>query len=419
VGFLLVLFRFWYRYAPFQANRPVLWTERILTDYPRHLVGTQVIPRLALVDSNALRALPIDKETREKFIWRLRAFLWGRVLDVAVWERWNRHYRLLLVTCKALEQIDHFKGSVVVDDFDPHFEPHHIGMLNRNNVIRVITTNAHLRDQLLQHGVNKPIDIIPTAIDFSTLDRKAPTNAEDHQKRDGAIVIGHVIPAIYLDEDLGDATFAWNHLRSISFLTHIMKNVWKSEPDIELWLIGSPSKRVHQWAEEHTGVRLLGYVPHKDLLNTIARFDIAVYPRIANYKGRLSRKLTEYMGCGVPVVSTDVGEAFVIEEARSGVVVPTQHVFNQLLPDLTRDPAKTDLGCRYSEVVDMNLLRQAYEELALPFAAQILHLAADEGRRKILGRNGTEFAIQYDLSTVLRKYNDEVLQPIVDSIRSD
>jgi glycosyltransferase involved in cell wall biosynthesis len=65
-------------------------------------------------------------------------------------------------------------------------------------------------------------------------------------------------------------------------------------------------------------VRLLGAVPRRFLLNYVCNFDIGVYSREVDHRGRFSVKLIEYMGCGVPIVATKTTETQIIDDVRAG-----------------------------------------------------------------------------------------------------
>lgn len=67
------------------------------------------------------------------------------------------------------------------------------------------------------------------------------------------------------------------HQNDISMLVDAMHLVWKKEPNVEVWLIGNPDRRLKTIAAKHQKIRLLGPVQRNLLLNYVCNFDVAVY----------------------------------------------------------------------------------------------------------------------------------------------
>jgi glycosyltransferase involved in cell wall biosynthesis len=101
----------------------------------------------------------------------------------------------------------------------------------------------------------------------------------------------------------------------------------------------------------------------------VANFDIAVYPRRVDLGGRFSVKLAEFMACGVPVVSTNVSESFVIAEAGGGIVVESPEAFVQALVTLARSPdmrrSLGEAGRRFGQSLDWDMLAVRYQREVL------------------------------------------------------
>ena len=68
-----------------------------------------------------------------------------------------------------------------------------------------------------------------------------------------------------------------------------------------------------------------GFAPHEELVQTLVAADIAIYPyRDTNInRAKCSGKVIDYMGCGLPVVLSDVGMNRVyIQQGESGLLTP-------------------------------------------------------------------------------------------------
>lgn len=103
--------------------------------------------------------------------------------------------------------------------------------------------------------------------------------------------------------------------------------------DVKLALVGDGEMRpqVEQLIAElalQDRVRILGYQPYSEVPALIAGFDVALalFKRARNERIGLSPlKLYEYMGCGKPVIATDIaGVTEVVREADCGVLVPAE-----------------------------------------------------------------------------------------------
>jgi glycosyltransferase involved in cell wall biosynthesis len=288
--------------------------------------------------------------------------LWypGRIARLA------RHYHALF--CTDASQVAHFPGPVIVDQDDPVFAPHRIGMLNRENVVAVVTTTALLRDRLVSEGLAKPCHVIPSGVHLSGFSEdRAAALQRSLGRRPNQTVVGFAAPRLYTDMDRQGQS-PEGRLRNIAFLAAVMEHVWESEPAIQLWLMGLPSRAVREYADAHPQVWLLGYVPHRDVLEYYASFDLAVYPRPVDFGGRHSVKLVEFMAVGVPIVSTPVAESFHVEVSGAGVI---------------------------AEGVEA-------------FAGQVLRLARDAGLRRSLGELGRRYASRFDWDELAVRYEREV-----------
>lgn len=158
-------------------------------------------------------------------------------------------------------------------------------------------------------------------------------------------------------------------LGEVSFLLDVMELVWSVEKDVELCLIGEPSKRLRERVRGEPRVRLLGLVPHEQILDKYAGWDIALYPRLVDVRGRHSIKLIEFMAAGCPIVATNVSEAFLVEAAGAGVIATGTEEFAEAVVSLARSPNRRqelgERGRRFSAAYDWRRLADRYEREVL------------------------------------------------------
>lgn len=361
-----------------EPERPIIWSGPWFRDAHNNVRYASLLSRFDMVEARVEFRTRNDRRGRLRR--RYEQSLLGKYWHRGVWYPHQLHvlgkmYKMLFCT-GYLEQIRHFPGPVIVDDDDPEITPRRIEKLNRSNVVAVVTTTELLRDELIKEGLDRACHVIPSGVDFSGYDaQKVADIGQQLGKNPDDTVIGYTTPYIYTDSDPEVMRSHEAKLRSISFLITVMEKVWKKLPDVKLWLIGHPSESVRSYAAAHTQVRLLGYIPHHMILNYMANYDIAVYPRPVGFAGRHSIKLLEYMACEIPIVATSVPEAFLVTESGAG------------------------------------LLASGVEE----FAECIFRLCEDENRNSAYGRQGLMFAREYDWNVLAKRYEAEVFQPYLEA----
>jgi glycosyltransferase involved in cell wall biosynthesis len=118
-------------------------------------------------------------------------------------------------------------------------------------------------------------------------------------------------------------------------------------------------------------IKLFGYLSLSDILNYVSNFDIGVYPRTwAQPPGRFNVKLAQFMACGVPIVSTNLDESFIVRETRSGFVCDSQNDFSRALVALARSAEKRtefgNAGRTYAQTeLDWSALVPTYKDILL------------------------------------------------------
>jgi glycosyltransferase involved in cell wall biosynthesis len=231
--------------------------------------------------------------------------------------------------------------SVVVDLDDPFFSPAEVRLLNLPQVKAVIVTTEKAKMTFEQLGVTRPIFVIPQGVAMEQIDPCKIDEIRKQFREDGNLVIGYHAPTLTLSAD--GPTRAREGQDDLDFLFGALENARKVDPRMRLWLFGTPSESVKKYAAEESWIKLFGYIPLPDLLSYISNVDIGVYPRTwMQAPGRFSVKLAQFMACGVPVVSTDLDESFILKEASSGIICKSPEDFSVALMELAQSAQKRD-----------------------------------------------------------------------------
>lgn len=275
---------------------------------------------------------------------------------------------LMLITDETLPYIDLVQCPVIVDDDDPILTPAHVQLLNHKRVIQVVTTSELLRSQLTSLGLQKPIVVIPSGVDSQGISHQTASAIRQELNPGNELVAVFAIPKIYVAEDVARLG-SESSLRSIEFLLEVMEQVWLSQPNLQIWLIGTPSPAAIKRCAQYPQIRIVGYVEHGDILNYYTAADMGLYPRLSDFGGRHSIKLLEYMICGLPIVSTDVSEAYLVKEAQSGLTTSPNtsqefaHCILQLAQDDTLRHQLAHCGRTFAKRYEWGSLAQEYQKL--------------------------------------------------------
>ncbi len=323
----------------------------------------ELLPRLTRVDARQVML------SGNRYLLAIQNRVYLRVFPTLLYPfifRWfSRWYECMW--CTSLDQIPHFLGDIVVDMDDPRFTPYETRMLNHPRVCAVVTTTHLLREQLIREGVQKDILIMPQGVSFKDKDRARETQIARQYRGHGEIVIGLSQSLLSIGSSSKKLTRrAWPDEYDIRFLLDVMEHVWPVVPEAELWLLGRPHDALIEYVRPWPAIKLMGYVPRQDHLNYITNFDIAVYPRQMDFRGRFIVKLIEYMGCGVPIVSNNMRESFIVTEAGAGLTASSVNDFAEALIRLCRDPAlRRELGengRRFAGDYDWDAIAMRYEQ---------------------------------------------------------
>jgi len=115
----------------------------------------------------------------------------------------------------------------------------------------------------------------------------------------------------------------------VEILCEAFASFARARPDARLLLVGDGPLR--EWVEsfasrERLGdrIELVGSVPHREVAEHLARFDLAVapYPEVQGFYFS-PLKVFEYMGAGLPVVASGIGQVnMVLDHGVTGWLVP-------------------------------------------------------------------------------------------------
>lgn len=274
-----------------------------------------------------------------------------RALLRMVRRRYAAHY------CVQLPLLTSFDGQTIVDIDDPRFEVDEVAHLNDPRVAVIVTTTEALRAGFQAAGVRRPVAVMPSGFSARDLVPDWARAIGAAQNPGGAPVVGCV--SFALSYRAGDP------YSDIDLLLDAMPAVWSRAPDTQVWLLGRPNATILRFAAAEPRVRCFGLVPHRDVLNWIANFTVATYCRRHDSGGWFRIKLIEYMGCGVPVVSTRVGETRLVGEAEAGLYAQDPGEFAEAILALLQDPVyRARLGAQartFAAPYEWNLIAARYQ----------------------------------------------------------
>lgn len=247
------------------------------------------------------------------------------------------------------------RESVVVDMDDAVFSPTEVQFLNLPQVKAIVVTTEKAKTIFEQLGVARPIRVIPQGVSIEKIDTDKIQAIRRQFKGDRDVVIGYHAPTLTLScdgpyrERLG--------VDDLDLLFTAVEEAQKSEPQIKLWLLGETSQSVKKFAAGKSWIKLFGYIPFSDVLNYVGNFDVAVYPRTYTLPpGRFSVKIVHYMACGIPIISTNVDESFIVKEGSCGIICSSQGDFSKALVESVRSPeSRVELGKAGRNYVEANL----------------------------------------------------------------
>jgi glycosyltransferase involved in cell wall biosynthesis len=291
----------------------------------------ELLPRLEGVDRYFVDMHPF---------WPLRGIrrrVWLPLLTVWLGLRYP------LVFSTDWRQLKWIRSRAVVDHDDPLFGTDELRALSAPNVAAVIVTSDAVREQFLALGLRRPLHVIPQGVGIHPAGGariRSIRAAVCRTKRD--IVVGYHAPHFEFADELPEGA---QQMYAVDELLAVLEHARRREARLSLWLVGEPSRRVRDFALRNPWVRLPGYKERGELGAYVSAFDIGVYPRRADLRGRMSIKVLEYMACGVPVIGFDVAEMIPVRENQAGMIARNEAAFSAALASLAGGKKlRTEMG---------------------------------------------------------------------------
>lgn len=277
----------------------------------------QLLPRLERVDARLL-TFPRPRLARaaSERVWRsVRPVAEPRILHAL-----ERRYPYAFAT--HVPQLASLSVPTVVDVDDPQFDDLHASLLNRAAAYVVTAAVAGERYEAL--GVATPWHVVPQGVLRTALPAR---------QRCGQPVVGYLAAFLLLPGDRGGG----DPLYDVSHLLELWEEIGTRVPGARLELIGSAGPSLRRRLAGRSDVGLTGRLPRDQLLQRVAAWDVALYPRAAD-QGIRASKVAEYLGAGVPIVSYDYDVVADVREAGAGLLVGSPREFAAAVERLLRNP---------------------------------------------------------------------------------
>lgn len=288
--------------------------------------------------------------------WRVMSSLQSRlwtaygqsVIFPLVFRRLSRRYRTLFTVDPR--QIPFWQKSVILDMNDPSYDPPMLRLLRLPQVKAIVVSTKRTKEILLGLGVSALVHVIPQIVPVR-LDAGGCQAIRERFRKEADVIVGYMAPGLTTTRD---GPRRWRRgLDDLDLLLAAAEHARRDEPRIRLWLLGKASASLREYAKGKPWITLFGYVPASQIFNYVANFDIGAYPRtFVLPQGSFSVKLTQFMACGLPIVSTFLDEALMAQEAGCGMFCRSEHEFARALVDLARSPKTRErLGAPGKEYV--------------------------------------------------------------------
>lgn len=255
-----------------------------------------------------------------------------RVRNEWLLRRMSSRYRGLFAV--DVSQAQYFDGPVVVDVDDPNFTTREAELLGGENVVVYVVTDERAAQRYEQLGLSKPYVVVPQGVDLDAVTAERVAHARARIRRPGDTIVGYVAAWLFTGEDRHGRNPLYN-------VDHLLQDLWPAirarVPEARLVLVGEPSARVRRLCAARPDVELLGRLPQREVLNHVAAFDIALYPRQVEHTVR-TIKIAEYLGLGIPTVSYDLAIAHDVETSGGGMLARSPSEFVDAVATLSSSP---------------------------------------------------------------------------------
>jgi glycosyltransferase involved in cell wall biosynthesis len=251
-----------------------------------------------------------------------------------------------VVFCTDWRQVRLMRAPCIVDHDDPIYAPDELAALSRPNVAMIVVTTEGVRDRLLAAGVPDRIRVIPQGIVLPQVDpARVHAIRAEWKQHNSEVVVGIHQPHFEFADELGGE--AMMQMYAVNDLFAVMERAHGINSRLALWLVGTPSARVEEYTAKNPWVKLLGYRAREELMDYVSAFDIGIYPRSGDVKGRSSVKVLEYMACGLPVAGFNVDEMKEVARQKAGATAETVESLVELVVSMAADKTgRTKYGAR-------------------------------------------------------------------------
>lgn len=106
---------------------------------------------------------------------------------------------------------------------------------------------------------------------------------------------------------------------------------------VEVHLIGRLGKNAEKTVAQRENVITYGLLPFKEVSEIIASSDLGLYPRLKD-NFRSVQKITEYIGAGIPILTYDLTDSYLVKEHGLGKCVRSPEEFIRELGNLSQFP---------------------------------------------------------------------------------
>jgi glycosyltransferase involved in cell wall biosynthesis len=205
-----------------------------------------------------------------------------------------------------------------------------------------------MKEALEKQECRKEIIVIPSGFDKKRLEM--PACVVENPPEKNVKILGYVSTRIKKEE--------------LNTLVEILDGISQTGQKAQLWLVGNTGGA----RLSRNDIRYFGYVPHQGILPIIKCFDLSLYIRNEDYGGRFSIKMIESFACGVPVVSVESSEAFLITESGAGLVCPREDLIQASLTLLKDNPRRREMsekGKHFSKDYHWDKIAEDYRQKVL------------------------------------------------------
>lgn len=197
-----------------------------------------------------------------------------------------------------------------------------------NHTDLILAPSQEMKRELLSYGVHKPVEVLPTGIDFPELPE--PTQLETLRKG---------FPS---DKKLLIFVGRFAREKNIPILFDVLKILEQRGIPCHLLLVGDgpDRKRIEEEIFKRgisKSTTITGYIPRSEVFALLSCADLFLFPSETETQGLV---LLEAMAVGVPVVAADaMGAGEVLRDGRGGIAVPaTPKAFAAAAFKLLTDP---------------------------------------------------------------------------------